>query len=129
LFSSLLGARAIATVTTSDVTVLLNAVRQKVSAAKADSVYRTLSALCSSAVQDDLMDRSPVRSKKHRPRRQKGHMPVLERQHARLMLLQLGGWVRDPAVLQLSLGARFGEVAGLTPPRCARHRPQGLGHR
>lgn len=99
----------------SDVTVLLNRVRDGVSAAKADSVYRTLSALCKAAEQDGVITVSPVRSKKHRPRRQRTHMPVLERDQARLVLLQLRGWHRDVALLQLALGARFGEIAGLTP--------------
>lgn len=110
-----LGRRQFATVTPSEVTVILNRVREQVSAAKADSVYRTLSALAMAAAQDDIIDRSPVRSRKHRPRRQRSSMPVLERDQARAVLLQLGGWHRDVAVLQLSLGARFGEIAGLTP--------------
>jgi hypothetical protein len=41
--------------------------------------------------------------------------PVLERAQARQMLLQLGGWQRDTAVIQLGLGARYGEIAGLAP--------------
>jgi integrase len=57
---------------------------------------------------------SPVRSKKHRPRRQRDHQPVLERQHARKVLASLTGWQRDTALVQLTLGARFGEIAGLT---------------
>jgi integrase len=110
-----IGPKPLADVTVSDVSMLLNAVRDQVSAAKADSVYRTLSALCTAAQQDDVITLSPVRSKKHRPRRQKTHMPVLERDQARLVLLQLQGWCRDMALLQLALGARFGEIAGLTP--------------
>jgi len=110
-----LGTRPIAKVTPTDVTRLLNTVRQTVSAAKVDSVYRTLSALLRSAEQDDLCSKSPVRSKKHRPRRQKPEMIVLERGQARALLQALDGWKRDTALLQLALGARFGEVAGLTP--------------
>lgn len=96
-------------------TRLLNTVRQSASAAKADSVYRAMSALIRSAEQDDLCSKSPVRSKKHRPRRAKPEMIVLERVQARTLLQALDGWKRDTALLQLALGARFGEVAGLTP--------------
>jgi len=85
-----LGRKPLAAVTVSDVTVLLNRVRDGVSAAKADSVYRTLSALCKAA-EHGVITVSPVRSKKHRPRRQRTHMPVLERDQARLVLLQLRG--------------------------------------
>lgn len=59
--------------------------------------------------------RSPVRSKKHRPRRQREAHVVLERQEARQLLLHLRGWHRDTALLQLALGARVGEIGGLTP--------------
>lgn len=109
------GPRPMKAVAPSDVTRMLNRIRETVSAAKADSVYRTLSALLRSAEQDDVIVASPVRSKRHRPKLQKGLMPVLERQQARQTLLKLGGWVRDTAVLQLAFGPRFGEVAGLTP--------------
>lgn len=110
-----LGRRAFASVTPSDVTRFLNGIKADVSVAKADSVYRTLSALCSSAAQDDVIMRSPCRSKKHRPRRQKSEMTVLERDQARAVLDGLAGWRRDAAFLQLALGARVGEIAGLTP--------------
>ncbi len=69
-----------------------------------------------SAAADRLCPRgSPVRSKKHRPRRQRADQDVLERPQARSMLLQLTGWARDTALVQLGLGARYGELAGLTP--------------
>lgn len=49
------GARPFKGINQSDVTRMLNRIRQDVSAAKADSVYRTLSALCNSAGQDDVI--------------------------------------------------------------------------
>lgn len=110
-----LGRRSFISITPSDVTRFLNAVKVDVSVAKADSVYRTLSALCSSAAQDDVITRSPCRSKKHRPRRQKSEMTVLERDQAKAVLANLSDWRRDAAFLQLALGARIGEIAGLTP--------------
>lgn len=110
-----LGARPFARVVPSDVTRFLNGIKEDVSVAKAESVYRTLSALSASAAQDDVITRSPCRSKKHRPRRQKAPMTVLERDQAKAVLRLLSGWQRDAALLQLSLGARVGEIAGLTP--------------
>lgn len=110
-----LGECRFTSLTPSDVTRFLNGIKVDVSVAKADSVYRTLSALCTSAEQDDVITRSPCRSKKHRPKRQKSPMVVLERDQAKEVLRRLAGWHRDTALLQLSLGARVGEIAGLTP--------------
>lgn len=110
-----LGQRPFTTITPSDVTRFLNGIKVDVSVAKADAVYRSLAALCSSAAQDDVIVRSPCRSKRHRPRRQKSEMAVLERDHAKAVLGALSGWHRDAAFLQLALGARVGEIAGLTP--------------
>lgn len=110
-----LGARRLSDVTPTEISRMLNGVRTSVSVATADAVYRTASALFNAAVADDVTHRSPVKSKKHRPRRQRSPQVVLERAQARLLLLQLGGWQRDTALLQLALGARVGEIAGLTP--------------
>lgn len=109
-----IGQRGVASVTPSDITVLLNAVIDEVSVACADRVYRTLSAYFRSAAADGLIDRSPARAKRHRPRRQRRAQAVLERDDARRVLAAMDGWKRDTAILQLSLGARFGEIAGLT---------------
>lgn len=110
-----LGRQPAATVTPTDITRLLNVIHEQKSAAAAERVHRTLSVLFRSAYPDDVIARVPTRSKRHRPRRQKPPHVVLERVEARTMLLQLGGWKRDAALLQLALGARFGEIAGLTP--------------
>lgn len=110
-----LGSRLMAEVTTTDIARLLNDVKSAVSVATADAVYRTCSAMFNAAVADDVMSRSPVKSKKHRPKRQPEPPTVLERPQARSLLLQLSGWHRDTALLQLALGARIGEVAGLIP--------------
>lgn len=110
-----LGRRPAAAVTPTDITRLLNFIHEQKSAAAAERVYRTLSVLFRSAEQDDVIARVPTRSKRHRPRRQKAPHVVLERGEARRMLLHMHGWERDAALLQLSLGTRFGEVAGLTP--------------
>jgi integrase len=110
-----LGATRVSEVTPSDITRLINNLVARRSAALADRVYRTTSALFASAAADGLCPNgSPVRSKKHRPRRQRDHQPVLERHHARKVLAALTGWQRDTALVQLMLGARFGEIAGLT---------------
>ncbi|MBW3664936.1 MAG: site-specific integrase [Actinobacteria bacterium] len=110
-----LGPRPAAEVTPTDITTLLNRVTDAVSASRADRVYRTLSVLFRSAEADDVITRTPTRAKRHRPRRQKTPHAVLERPAARAVLLQMRGWQRDTGLLQLSLGARFGEIAGLTP--------------
>lgn len=110
-----IGRRSMADVTPTDISRMLNGVREAVSATTADKAYRVCSALFNAAVADDVILRSPVRSKKHRPRRQPEPQVVLERQQARQMLLHMRGWQRDTALLQLALGARFGEIAGLTP--------------
>ena len=111
-----LGSLAVSKVTPSDITRMLNAVMTARTPALAERVYRTASAMFGSAAADGLCPSgSPVRSKRHRPRRQRGDHPVLERAQARAMLLQLTGWQRDTALVQLGLGARYGEVAGLTP--------------
>ncbi|HEX2027461.1 MAG TPA: tyrosine-type recombinase/integrase [Nitriliruptorales bacterium] len=73
-----------------------------------------MSVLFRSAEADDVITRTPTRAKGHRPRRQKESHAVLERAEARQMLLQMRGRQRDTALLQLTLGARFGEIAGLT---------------
>lgn len=110
-----LGPVRVSKITPSDVTRFLSAVARGKGMATADAVYRTLHALMSSAQADGLIVRNPVLPKRHRPKRQPEPMTVLERVPAREVLMQLGGWQRDTAVLQLGLGARFGEVAGLTP--------------
>lgn len=110
-----LGSRAATAVTPSDITVLITRITDAVSASRADRAYRTLSALFRSAEADDVVQRVPTRSKRHRPRRQKEPHAVFERDDARKVLLELDGWQRDTALLQLSIGARFGEIAGLTP--------------
>lgn len=94
---------------------MINGVRTKVSAAKGASVFRTASALFRAAVDDDVALRSPVRSRKHKPKRQVEPQVFLEREQARELLARLSGWKRDTALIQLALGARFGEIAGLTP--------------
>jgi len=110
------GSFAVARVTPSDITRMLNSIIDTRSPALADRVYRTASALFGSAAADGLCPSgSPVRSKRHRPRRQRSNRPVLERAEARSMLLQMKGWQRDTALIQLGLGARYGEIAGLTP--------------
>ncbi len=111
----MLGSRTVADVTPTEIHRLLNGVKASVSVATADAVYRTCSALFNAAVADDVMVRSPVKSKHHRPRRQREAKTVLERQDARKLLLHLKGWHRDAALLQLALGARVGEIGGLTP--------------
>ena len=110
-----IGRCSMADVTPTDIARMLNDVREAVSAAAADSAYRTCSVLFNAAVADDVVLRSPVRSRKHRPRRQPEPPVVLERPQSRQLLLHLRGWQRDTALLQLALGARFGEVAGLSP--------------
>ena len=111
-----LGPLAVSKVTPSDVTRMLNAVKTSRTPALAERVYRTASALFGSAAADGLCPSgSPVRSKRHRPRRQRNDHPVLERSQARQMLLHMTGWQRDTALIQLGLGARYGEIAGLTP--------------
>lgn len=111
-----LGAAPVARITPSDITRMLNDLIDRFTPALADRVYRTASAMFASAAADSLCPNgSPVRSKKHRPRRQRNPQPVLERAQARDVLSQLHGWQRDTALVQLALGARYGEVAGLTP--------------
>jgi integrase len=110
-----LGPRSVADVTPTETSRLVNGVTARVSAATADAVYRTCSALFNAAVADDVMVKSPVKSKRHRPRRQREAHVVLERLEARSLLLHLKGWHRDTALLQLALGARVGEIGGLTP--------------
>jgi integrase len=122
-----LGQFPVAKVTPSDVTRMLNQVMSSGTPALAERVYRTASAMFGSAAADGLCPvGSPVRSKRHRPRRQRNDHPVLERRQARQVLLQLGGWQRDTALIQLGLGARYGEIAGLTPTDIDLHR--GLVH-
>ena len=110
-----LGSRLVADVNPTEIHRLLNGLKASVSVATADAVYRTCSALFNAAVADDVMVKSPVRSKVHRPRRQREAKLVLERPEARRLLLHLKGWHRDTALLQLALGARVGEIGGLTP--------------
>lgn len=110
-----LGAARVGRVTPTDVTRVLNRIAADHGVAAADRSYRCLSALFGAAAADGLCDRSPVRARRHRPRRQSAPHQVLERADARAVLMQLGGWHRDTAILQISLGARFGEIAGLTP--------------
>jgi integrase len=110
-----LGSRSMAEVTPTDISRLLNRLKASVSVATADAVYRTCSALFNAAVADDVMVKSPVKSRQHRPRRQREAKLVLERQEARRLLLHLKGWHRDTALLQLALGARVGEIGGLSP--------------
>lgn len=109
------GSRARADITPTEISGLLDHVRASVSAATADGVYHTCSALFNAAVGDDVLPRSLIRSRRRRPRRQLDLRVVLERAQAIDLLQQLAGWKRDTAFLQLALGARIGEVAGLTP--------------
>ncbi|MBS3940344.1 MAG: tyrosine-type recombinase/integrase [Actinobacteria bacterium] len=117
-----LGVRSVADVTPTEISRLINAVSAQVSVATADAAYRTCSALFNAAVADDVMVKSPVKSKRHRPRRQREPHVVLERLEARQLLLHLKGWHRDAALLQLALGARVGEIGGLTPHDIDLHR-------
>lgn len=111
-----IGGFAVAKVTPSDITRMLNAIIEARSPALADRVYRTASAMFGLAAADGLCPSgSPVRAKRHRPRRQRKTNAVLERSDARSMLLKMQGWQRDTALIQLGLGARYGEIAGLTP--------------
>jgi integrase len=109
------GSRSMAEVTPTEISRLINGVTAQVSAATADAVHRTCSALLNAAVADAVMVESPVKSKRHRPKRQREAHVVLERQEARQLLLHLRGWHHDTALLQLALGARVGEIGGLTP--------------
>jgi hypothetical protein len=62
-----LGPRSVADVSPTEISRLVNGVSARVSAATADAVYRTCSALFNAAVADDVMVKSPVKSKRHRP--------------------------------------------------------------
>ncbi len=110
-----LGRRRMSTITRSDISRTLNTIADEVSVAKADAVYRTASALFRSAVADGVVPTSPVHAKRHRPRTQPEPKVALERGQAAEVLAHLDGWQLDTAIVQLSLGARYGEVAGLTP--------------
>lgn len=110
-----LGSHQLGRVTSTDIKTMLNRLEEDHGTAEADRTYRTVSALFGAAVADELIGRSPVISKKHRPRRQRKPMLVLERPQAKAVLMLLPRWQRDTALLQLALGARFGEIAGLTP--------------
>lgn len=110
-----LGHRSVGEITPSDITRFLNEVQARMTAAKAEHVLRTLSVLFRSAEADDVIPKSPVRSKKHRPSRQKRQIHPLERDEAQRLILSLQGWHRDTGLMLMATGARFGEVAGLTP--------------
>ncbi len=109
------------TVKPSDVAAMLDDVGERVSVAKADSVYRTASALFSSMEADDVVLKSPVRSKRHKPRRQAEPKVALEAGELKVLLASLRknwgeeSWQADTATLQAFTGARYGEIAGLTP--------------
>jgi hypothetical protein len=105
----------LAKVTPTDITRLLVSAQTRVSSAKADSVLSQLERTLPLRRANDLCARAPTRSKKHRPRRQTPATRVLERHQARRPLGRLNGWQRDTAPLQLALGARLGEIAGLAP--------------
>jgi hypothetical protein len=78
----ILGSGSVADVTPTDISRLLNGLKASVSVATADAVYRTCSALFNAAVCDDVMVKSPVKSRQHRPRRQREVKLVLERKEA-----------------------------------------------
>jgi hypothetical protein len=59
-----LGSRSMAEVTPTEISRLINGVTAQVSAATADAVYRTCSALFNAAVADDVMVKSSVKSKR-----------------------------------------------------------------
>jgi integrase len=78
---------AVSRVTPSDITRMLNAIIDTRSPALAERVYRTASAMFNSAEADGLCPSgSPVRAKRHRPRRQRDSHPVLERAQARSIM-------------------------------------------
>jgi hypothetical protein len=77
-----LGTRPLGEVTPTEIARLINHVGAAVLVATADAVYRTCSALFNAAVADDITLRSPVRSKKHRPRRQRTPHVMLEHHQA-----------------------------------------------
>jgi hypothetical protein len=95
-----LGRSPVARITPTDITRMRNRLIDERTPALADRVYRTASAMFGSAAADGLCPGgSPVRSRKHRPRRQRDDHAVLERAQARQVLLQLRGWRRDTALI------------------------------
>ncbi len=73
-----LGRAPVARVTPTDITRMLNTIIEGRTPALAERVYRTSSAMFGSAAADGLCPAgSPVRSKKHRPRRQRDDHAVL----------------------------------------------------
>jgi hypothetical protein len=101
-----LGPFAIAKVTPSDITSMLNGIVATRTPALAERVYRTASAMFGSAAADGLCPSgSPVRSKRHRPRRQRSEQPS----------------VRNAGVRPLGGGAR--------PATCRGRDDSGVGRR
>lgn len=101
-------------VTATDVQRLLDAVHDRASASTALSVFRTLSAMFTYARDGDgVLERSPILPKRHRPKVQPARRPILEPSEAADMLMRMQGQGRDVALLLLSFGMRWGELAGL----------------
>lgn len=94
---------------------MLNDVREVVSAAAADSAYRTCSVLFNAVVADVRRAPQPGAVAQAPLVAPAGAAGRARASPGRQMLLHLRGWQRDTALLQLALGAGFGEVAGLTP--------------
>ena len=107
---------AVARVTPSDITPMLNTNIGARSPAPAERFHRRASA-SSNASAAEVLDPSgsTVRSKRHRPRRRRSDHRMLERANSRSMLLQKQGWPQDATVRRLGLGARYREPARLAP--------------
>lgn len=109
-----LGDRKLATLKPTHIQQTIDAIATAVSPARAESALRTLRAMLNDAVDDDVLAASPVR-RRHIPKLQPTPKIPLEVVEARHLLLQLTGWHRDTALLLVATGARFSEIAGLTP--------------
>lgn len=109
-----LGHLPIGQVRATHVAACLDAITAAVSPARAENALRTLRAMFNAAVDDEVVAVTPVK-RKHNPRRTPTPKVPLEQAEARALLDELDGWHHACALLLLATGARFGEIAGLTP--------------
>lgn len=108
-----LGDKLMTDITPGDISDLLYAARKKISASTVQDVYGLLSLMFSLAVEYELIERSPIKKKLHKPEVKRAEKPTLTAEQIRSILARLVEHERLAVLVIAITGMRMGECFAL----------------
>jgi integrase len=107
------GAMQLWQITTVDVPEFFNKAQEKVASKYALNLYALLNTMFDVAVQHDLIEKSPVRRKLHRPQHDPKEKPVLSGEQVRKVIEAVADEYKPLFVVAAVTGMRIGEILAL----------------